>query len=260
MVQQIAVLSDTHGVDPTLAAVLAEPDVRSADLVVVTGDLAAGPQPTQVLDRLRALGDRGLLVRGNADRDLVTVARGGQPPEGTPAVDLWAAAQLGAADITLLDQLPHPATVDLDDFGQVLFCHGTPRDDNEVVLVDTRLSRWADVLADVPDAVRIVCMGHTHVPFARLVGRRWLVNSGSTGMPYGSSGVPWVLLSASGIRLRTTAIDPAEVAAAVVADSGFPEVDQWVQDYIVHPPSDVDAVLAFAARDGRDPQWNAAGV
>ena len=25
----------------------------------------------------------------------------------------------------------------------VVFCHGTPRDDNEVVLVDTRLDRWA---------------------------------------------------------------------------------------------------------------------
>lgn len=75
MVERIAVLSDTHGVLSCLDAVLAEPDVESADTVVVTGDIAAGPQPTQVLDRLLELGDRVRLVRGNADRDLVTAAR-----------------------------------------------------------------------------------------------------------------------------------------------------------------------------------------
>ena len=47
---RIAVLSDIHGVLPALEAVLAEPDVRSADQLVLTGDLAAGPQPVETLD------------------------------------------------------------------------------------------------------------------------------------------------------------------------------------------------------------------
>jgi 3',5'-cyclic AMP phosphodiesterase CpdA len=49
MVDRVAVLSDLHGVLPALDAVLAEPEVLAADLVVVTGDLAAGPQPVPVL-------------------------------------------------------------------------------------------------------------------------------------------------------------------------------------------------------------------
>jgi len=53
-----------------LEAVLAEPEVAAADLVVVTGDHASGPQPAAVLNRL--------LVRGNADRELVALARGEQ--------------------------------------------------------------------------------------------------------------------------------------------------------------------------------------
>ena len=73
---QVAVLSDVHGVLPVLEAVLAEPEVAAADLVVVTGDQASGPEPTAVLDRLLALGERVLLVRGNADRELVALARG----------------------------------------------------------------------------------------------------------------------------------------------------------------------------------------
>jgi hypothetical protein len=40
------------GVMPALDAVLAEPDLQRADRIVLTGDIAAGPQPTEVLDRL----------------------------------------------------------------------------------------------------------------------------------------------------------------------------------------------------------------
>ncbi|WP_265447456.1 metallophosphoesterase family protein [Flexivirga meconopsidis] len=257
MVERIAVLSDTHGVEPCVRAVLAEPEVQAADLVVVTGDLAAGPQPTQVLDALVALGERGVLVRGNADRDLVTIARGGTPPGGTPAVDWLAAGQLPSSYVELLGGLPHPVVLELAGLGAVMCCHGSPRDDDEVVLVDTRPARWAEVLADVPDEVRVVCCGHTHMPSVRLVDRRWVVNSGSVGMPYGSTGIPWVLLDAKGVQLRSTAIDARAVAAQVIADSAFPGVAAWVEEYVLNPPSDVDAVLAFAGRDGRPADWNA---
>ena len=74
MLNSVAVLSDVHGVLPALDAVLAEPEVRHADLVVLTGDHAAGPQPVQVLDRMLALGERAVMVRGNADRELAALA------------------------------------------------------------------------------------------------------------------------------------------------------------------------------------------
>lgn len=253
---RIAVVSDTHGVLPCLEAVLDEQDVREADVVVVTGDIAAGPQPVEVLDRLQSLGERVVMVRGNADRDLVTMAGGAAPPEGTPDIDVWAAAQLSARHVRLLASLPHPVTLSLDGVGAVLFCHGTPRDDNEVVLVDTRPSRWADALEGVPDDVRIVCCGHTHVPFARLVDRRWVVNSGSTGMPYGMSGVPWVLLDGGGAQMRTAAIDPRLVAESVSEHSAYPGVQQWLETYVLDPPSDIEALVAFGERDGRPADWN----
>ena len=73
---RVAVLSDIHGVLPALEAVLAEPAVRSADRIVLTGDLASGPQPVETLDALVALGERAVWVRGNADRELVGLRRG----------------------------------------------------------------------------------------------------------------------------------------------------------------------------------------
>ena len=76
MVSSVAVLSDVHGVLPVLEAVLPEPDVRTAELIVVTGDHASGPMPVPVLDCLVELGERCLLVRGNADRELVAIRDG----------------------------------------------------------------------------------------------------------------------------------------------------------------------------------------
>lgn len=250
VIRTVAVLSDVHGVLPALDAVLAERDVATADLVVVTGDHAAGPQPVQVLDRLVGLGERLLLVRGNADRGLVDLARHPELP-GVVGVDRWAADQLRPDQVTLLAGLPHPVTVDVDGLGPVLFCHGTPRDDDEVVLVDTRPARWAEAFADVPAQVRTVVCGHTHMPFSRLVDRRVVVNSGSVGMPYGHAGASWALVGPGGVVLRRTAFDPRAAADAVVAGSTYPDRVQWAREYLLEPASDTEALAVFGPRDGR---------
>src|SRR6185437_4599162 len=163
MIETVAVLADIHGVLPVLDAVLAEPDIQAAERIVVCGDHAAGPQPVPVLDRLTSL-DNVVLVRGNADRDLVAMARGEYPAgEEAYPVDAWAAAQLAPEHVALLAGLPHPVILGVRGFGPVAFCHGTPRDDNEVVLVDTRLDRWAEAFAGLPADVQTVVCGHTHM-------------------------------------------------------------------------------------------------
>lgn len=250
MVGRVAVLSDVHGVLPVLEQVLAEPEVAGADLIVVTGDHAAGPQPTGVLDRLTALGGRALLVRGNADRALVSLARG-ESIEVPDEISTWAASQLGPAHIELLDGLPHPVTVDVDGFGPVLFCHGTPRDDEEVVLVDTRMDRWAQAFADLPPEVATVLCGHTHMPFLRLVDRRLVVNPGSVGMPYGRAGGHWALLADGAVSLRRTPIDVAAATSSVVADSTYPDRQRWAEYFLSSAASDAEALATFAPRDGR---------
>lgn len=248
MLTSVAVLSDIHGVLPVLDAVLAEPDVRGADLIVVTGDHAAGPMPVEVLDRLVGLGERCLLVRGNADRELVDVA-GGAPSAHPESV--WAGGQLRHDQVALLDGLPHPVVLQLAGFGPVVFCHGTPRDDDEVVLVDTRLERWAEVFADLPHDVRTVVCGHTHMPFVRLVDRRLVINPGSIGMPYGRAGGAWALLHDGQVQLRSTAVDVEDAIAQIVARSTYPDRQAWAEEYLRSVNSDADAVRAFGPRDGR---------
>lgn len=247
---RVAVLSDIHGVLPALEAVLAEPDVRAADRIVLTGDHAAGPLPVETLDLLCGLGDRALWVRGNADRELVECARGAESPYPEA---IWAAAQLRPDQVELLDRIPATVRLDIDGLGGVLFCHAIPRDDEEVVLVDSRLDRWAEVHSDLDPSVRTVVCGHTHMPFVRLAHGRLVVNPGSVGMPYAPAGAYWALLGADvGVALRRTAYDYDAACARIVAESGYPDAAAWADEYVRARNSDTDALHAFGPRDGRD--------
>jgi predicted phosphodiesterase len=240
--ERVVVLADIHGVLPALEAVLAEPDVAAADLVVLAGDIASGPQPVETLDLLVGLGNRAVWVRGNADRELVEMACGsyaGQPPD---EVSPWAAKQLRPDQVELLAGLPTSVTI-----GDTLFCHATPRDDEEVVLVDSPIARWADVLSGVPDEIRTIVCGHTHMPFARQVDRRLVVNAGSIGMPYGAPGASWALLTPTGVQLRRTALT-ATAADQLARQSSYPGIEQWLDEYLRSNYSDTEALAAFRPR------------
>ncbi|MFE9201065.1 metallophosphoesterase family protein [Micromonospora sp. NPDC007230] len=247
MLERVAVLSDIHGALPALEAVLAEPDVAAADLIVLTGDIASGPQPVEVLDRLAALGDRACWVGGNGERELVEARAGGKSPF---EVANWAAEQLRDDQLARLAALPLTVTLPVAGLGDVLFCHATPRDDEEVVLVDSRMERWAEVFAGVPAEVGTVVCGHTHMPFTRLVDRRLVVNPGSVGMPYGGAGAWWALLG-PGVQLRRTGYDVDAACARVVAESGFPDAAEWADEYLRARHSDAEALAVFGPRDGR---------
>lgn len=247
----VAVLSDIHGMALALERVLTEPEVAGADLIVVTGDHIWGPQPAEVLDRLLALGDRALLIRGNADRELLQMSRGFDVGLGADPVSVWGAEQLRPDHQQLLEAMPGQVVVEVEGFGPVLFCHATPRDDAEVVLVDSRLERWTEVFAGVPKEVGTVVCGHTHMPFLRLVAGRTVLNPGSIGLPYGRAGAHWALLQDGAVTLRRTVIDASELVEETAHRSALPGVEQWLEDYVREPAGDVEVLGQFGPRDGR---------
>jgi predicted phosphodiesterase len=239
---RVAVLSDIHGHLPALDAVLAEVERAAVDRIVLTGDIAAGPMPAPTLQRLLDLGDRAVWIRGNGDRYLVTVPD--SPPD--PVVS-WAASQLTPELRTRLAGLPLTVTLDIDGLGPTLFCHATPRDDEEVALVDSTLDRWAEVLAGRPE--QTVVLGHTHMPFVRLADRRLIINPGSVGMPYGRGGAHWALLG-PGVELRETPYDIAAACATLCAH-GYPGIEEWLDAFVRQTYSDAEALALFGPRDGR---------
>ena len=250
MVASVAVLSDIHGVAPALDAVLGDPALLAADHIVVTGDLASGPQPIDVLDRLVTLGGNVTMIRGNADRELVSLARG-EPIEIPDDVSSWATHQLGEHHVDLLAGLPETVTLDIDGFGPVLFCHATPRSDSDVVLVDSSVGRWTSASAAVADEVGTVVCGHTHMPFMRLVDRRLVINPGSVGMPYGRAGGHWALLHDGSTTFHRAEFDLDAAVSTVIDGSAYPDREEWASYFVRAQAGDVEAIDAFTPADDR---------
>jgi putative phosphoesterase len=178
----IATLYDVHGNLPALEAVLREiPDEAT---IVVGGDVVAGGEdPGGALQRLRALGDRVVWIRGNADRELYPGEEGLAPPE---LID-ETRARLTTEQIDFLYALPSTALID-----RVLYCHATPRNDVDIFTERTPEDRLLEIFGEA-DADVVVC-GHTHTQFERTIAGKRVVNSGSVGMPYEDEpGAYWTL-------------------------------------------------------------------
>jgi predicted phosphodiesterase len=244
---RVAVLADIHGNLPALEAVLAEIEAEAVDAIVLNGDLADGPMPAQTLDRLEALGGRAVWVRGNTDRDLADAFDGSYRPTGLatnapPEWFAWCAARLERRHRDRLAGLPLSAALDVDGLGPVRFCHGTARDDNEFILVDSPVQQYQDAFTGVTEPT--VVLGHTHMPFDRLAGGRRFVNPGSVGMAYGHDGAAWALLGPD-VTLRRTAYDARAAAEAVrAAAPGLPGIAGLAAN-ILAPASDAEALEAF---------------
>jgi putative phosphoesterase len=215
---RVAVLNDVHGNLPALEAVLAEVAAAEVDAIVCGGDVAAGPFPRECLERLHALG--AIFVRGNGDRDFSE----------------WLLGELPVDAQAFLQGQPHARVV-----GDVLYCHGSPRRDDEILTKVSPPERLAAALKGVEQEL-VVC-GHTHVQFDVEVEGVRLVNAGSVGMPYeGRPGAFWALVDGLEVELRRTPY-AVEAAAISIRGTGYPEAEQlatWLLD-----PVDPDEASAY---------------
>ncbi|MBZ9751427.1 metallophosphatase family protein [Deinococcus sp. HMF7604] len=244
---RIAALYDIHGNLPALDAVLRDADAAGADRILIGGDVAYGPLVPDTLDRLMALGDRALWLRGNADRELLEFQALGhtrQPvaPEIQQAL-VWEAQRLGPHHWNWLRALPQQQRVEVTGLGATLFCHGSPRSDEEIITALTSPERLGRVLAGVNEQL-VVC-GHTHVQFDHSWPGRRIVNAGSVGLPYQAPGAYWALLG-DRVELRRTAYDQRQ-AAALFRASGHPLCESFARA-LEQPVTAEDASRLFEQR------------
>ena len=238
--ERVAGLYDIHGNLPALEATLAEVDAVGCDRIVVGGDVALGPMPRETLDLLLARGDRVSFVRGNCDREMISMlGREPEPAKPLEARFRWAVDQLTPAQRELLAGLPTTLELEVDGLGPVLFCHGSPRDDDEIFTRATPESRIAPALAGV--TARVVLCGHTHVQYDRVVNGVRLVNAGSVGMPFeGRPGAYWTLLGPD-VTPRITHYDLDRAARDILA-SGYPRADEFVRQDLLAPMTADEAI------------------
>lgn len=187
---RLLLVSDLHGNELALDAVLA--DARSAgfDQLICLGDVATlGPRPSAVLARLRELGCPCIL--GNHDEfmlDAPLVRSYSEFPVIVSSVDATREA-LSSDELSFIGTFQRTLTL-----GDVFLYHGTPRSNMEDLLAVTPPER-VDEMLDGKRAV-VLAGGHTHVQMMRQHKGMLLVNPGSLGLPfreYASGGPPVIL-------------------------------------------------------------------
>jgi predicted phosphodiesterase len=236
---RILALYDIHANIDALDAVLADPGAADPDMVVVGGDAVPGPFARATLARLQALSVPVRWIRGNGERE-VAEAVGGRAPADDDLVARTAAitaAEIGDEHARALGELALTAELD-----GVLFCHASPRRDDEML---TRLSapeRWTDALEGVQSA--LVVAGHTHQQDDRVVGDLRFVNAGSVGLPYEGDGAAYWLWVDDGVPdLRHTAYDAARAGARML-EAGWPD-ERSIRAALVDPVEAITVTRIF---------------
>ena len=189
---RVAILSDIHANLPALEAVLEA--LAPFDQVWQLGDVVGyGPQPNEVVARLREVGATG--VRGNHDAAaLGQLATDTFNDDARTAVE-WNAGRISPSTRAWLAALPERVVND----GYTLV-HGSPRDPTWEYLITTAMARANLSAFDT----RYCLVGHTHIPLVfhedpvarrvemsapsegetvRLDERRAILNPGSVGQP-----------------------------------------------------------------------------
>jgi len=241
---RIALLSDIHGNLVALETVLQELAQEPIDQIVCLGDVAAlGPQPHEVLDRLRQLDCP--VVLGNTDAWLLM-------PAGTKTSDShilsiitsWCAEQLTPTDRSYLQTFVPLLELPLDEGRRLLCYHGSPHSFDDVIAATTPDADVQAMLAGYSAAVLVG--GHTHIQMLRRYQDAHLINVGSIGLPGVNAGSPalavnrhvhWaeygvlsVVPGHLGIDLRRTSLNVATLLETG-RNSGMPYLEWWMQKW-----------------------------
>src|SRR5215813_656766 len=190
---RIALLSDIHGNEIALNAVLADiAGLGGTDTYWILGDLVAlGPSPVRTLDILSAL-PNPRFIRGNTDRYVCT---GDRPSPGIEEakrnpnlldtlVELantfaWTQGMVTASGwLQWLQDLPLEMRVTLPDGTRFLGVHASPgQDDGLGIGPDRDAAEIAGLLAD--SNADLICVGHTHRPWESRIQGIHVVNLGA---------------------------------------------------------------------------------
>jgi len=175
---KIVIISDIHSNLDAFEAVIAK--LPSYDELFCLGDLVGyGPQPNEVVERLRRLRPSAVLM-GNHDYAVVTGDTEGFSFHAAEAIE-WTRKKIDEQHHEYLATLQPSAS--LEKGGKLLgLFHGSPSNPlTEYVLPSLTDSAARKLIAR--SGAEVVLLGHTHVPMAYSFGENMVGNPGSVGQP-----------------------------------------------------------------------------
>ena len=243
---RVAALYDIHGNLPALDAVLA--DVRASARRSSSSSAATccrGRCRARRSTRLQSLDvPRAVHPRQRRSRD---AGRGRRAPVGDAGIDArgccaGAATQLDDAAARGRRRLAAARPPRRARPRSVLFCHATPRSDEEIV---TRLMP-DDVLRPIFDGVAdLVVCGHTHMQFDRTVGAHARRQRRQRRHAVRAPG--WGLLAAARTAASSCAGPPTTVVAAAeaVRRTAYPGAEEFARVNLLEPPDMLEAFTRY---------------
>lgn len=179
---RLALISDIHGNNVALEAVLATISTQNITQLICLGDVAStGSQPCEVIKRLQEIGCP--VAMGNMDAWLLQPEPKEQPDlrrQRWQEMDLWCAEQLSSADRAYLRSFQPGIEYPLLDEKMLLCYHGSPRSYNERILPTTPEEELEQVFAGTRG--NLMVGGHTHVQMFRRFKDILVLNPGSVGL------------------------------------------------------------------------------
>ena len=240
---RIGLIADIHGNFQALEVVLRELEQEHIEQIICLGDIGSlGPQPHEVVERLRDLGCP--VIMGNTDEWLlnppVVTEKHSESERILREVNAWCVEQLSSEDLAYIRTFSPTLGLPLDEKRTLLCYHGSPRSFDDVIAAVTPDTEVQRMLGEQTAAVMVG--GHTHIQMIRRYQDAHLVNVGSVGLPGVNAGSPelpmnhevhWaeygVLSLEQGrlsIDLRRTPLDVADLLRAA-RRSDMPHADWW---------------------------------
>ena len=236
--KRLALISDIHANLPALRAVLADIDERAnVDAIYHLGDLTGyAPWPNEVVSLLRERAIPG--ISGNYDSTVAANYKHCGCRADTPHDEElshtsfeWTLAHVTPGTKKYLGTLPFH--LDIRPFGghvsgpTITLVHGN-QTLNTVYVTEDRSDAFLEKMAkDLGSrAEDVVCFGHTHKPWHRVVEGVQFVNTGSVGRPKdGDPRAGYVLLTTEGSAVRVEFVRVAydvDEAARGIRESELP--------------------------------------
>lgn len=181
----IAILSDIHGNIEALDAVLGDLKSHSYDITLCTGDLVGyGPRPNEVINRIREI--KISTVMGNYDEAVgFTLPACGCHIDNPRQKELsrhslkWSIEHTTPANREYLRSLPE--SISMATGGKTILLIHASDDSISEYIYQSDDERIRQILMQTNEHIYIY--GHTHFPFIKRVGTKWIVNAGSVGRP-----------------------------------------------------------------------------
>ncbi|SDN30801.1 phosphoesterase, MJ0936 family [Psychrobacillus sp. OK028] len=202
---KIAIITDIHGNELALQAVLKEIDTRDVQEIWCLGDMIAmGPDTNEVLNILFARSDVRMIT-GNHDEAILSLISGEGHPDSykhTREHHEWIANQLSKENVQRLQQLPRIVTKDINGtrlFGIHYHIEAHMRDahireEPFYTILEPTLENSINMFGDYP--ADIICFGHNHPEHLFQTDNKILLNPGALGVSKGNT-APYAIIDFS---------------------------------------------------------------